>query len=53
MLVNSKKALEKAKKEKFAIPSTNFIDNNSARVYVNTAEEKKSPIDTIICSIPC
>lgn len=44
MLVNSKKALEKAKKEKFAIPSTNFIDNNSARVYVNTAEEKNLPL---------
>ena len=36
--------LEKAKKEKFAIPSTNFIDNNSARVYVNTAEEKNLPL---------
>lgn len=44
MLVNSKKALEKAKKEKFAIPSTNFIDNNSARVYVKTAEEKNLPL---------
>jgi ketose-bisphosphate aldolase, class II len=44
MLVNSKKALETAKKEKFAIPSTNFIDNNSARVYVNTAEEKNLPL---------
>lgn len=44
MLINSKKALENAKAEKFAIPSANFIDNNSARVYVNTAEENNLPL---------
>lgn len=44
MLANSKKALEKAKKGKFAIPSANFIDNNSARVYVKTAEKNNLPL---------
>lgn len=44
MLINSKEALLKAKSEKFAIISANFIDNNSARVFVKTAEDKNLPI---------
>lgn len=44
MIINSKKALLEAKKNNFAIISANFIDNNSARVYVKTAEEYNFPI---------
>ena len=44
MIINSKKALLEAKKNNFAIISANFIDNNSARVYVKTAEELDLPI---------
>lgn len=44
MLINSKEALLKAKSEKFAIISANFIDNNSARVFVKTAEDNNLPI---------
>lgn len=44
MIFNSKEILLKAKKQKFAVPSTNFIDLNSARVYVKTAEEQSLPL---------
>src|SRR5699024_10383528 len=44
MLVNSKELLKVAKKERFAIPATNFIDLDSARVYVRLAEERNLPL---------
>lgn len=44
MLVNSKKILIKAKEEKFAVPSANFIDLNSARTYVAVSNEKNLPL---------
>lgn len=44
MLVNSKKIFSDAKKKRFAIPATNFIDLNSARVYVETAENRNLPL---------
>lgn len=44
MLVHSKELLLTAKKKKFAIPATNFIDLDSARTYVDTAEKEKKPL---------
>lgn len=44
MLVNSKELLLQAKKRKFAIPATNFIDLDSARVFVETAEKRGLPL---------
>ncbi|MBR7926821.1 class II fructose-bisphosphate aldolase [Aerococcaceae bacterium zg-ZUI334] len=44
MIVNSKKLLTIAKKKKFAIPATNFIDLDSARTFVNVAEKRKLPL---------
>lgn len=44
MKINSKEILIKAKKEKYAIPSANFIDLDSARVYVKYAEENNLPL---------
>lgn len=44
MLVNSKELFKIAKKKKFAIPATNFIDLNSARLYVQTAEKRNLPL---------
>ncbi|GEM02718.1 fructose-bisphosphate aldolase, class II/tagatose 1,6-diphosphate aldolase GatY/KbaY [Halolactibacillus halophilus] len=44
MLVNSKELLLKAKNEKFAIPATNFIDLDTARVFVNVAEQRGLPL---------
>lgn len=44
MLVNSKEILLEAKAKKFAVPSTNFIDLNSARTYVKVAGEKNLPL---------
>lgn len=44
MLVNSKKVLLEAKKNKFAVPATNFIDLDSARTYVEVAEERGLPL---------
>jgi len=44
MLVNSKKMLESARKENFSVPATNFIDIDSARVFVNVAEERGLPL---------
>lgn len=44
MLVNSKKLLLESKKNKFAIPATNFIDLNSARTFVRIAEKRKLPL---------
>lgn len=44
MLVNSKELLLNAKKKKYAIPATNFIDLDSARTFVNVAEKRKLPL---------
>ncbi len=44
MLINSKKVFEQAKKKGFAIPATNFIDLDSARAYVEVAEERGLPL---------
>lgn len=44
MLVNSKEILLAAKEKGFAVPSTNFIDLDSARAYVETAEVLGLPL---------
>lgn len=44
MLVTSKEVLNNAKKGKYAIIAPDFIDLNSARVFVQTAEEMNRPI---------
>ena len=44
MLVSSKELFKYANKENFAIPATNFIDLDSARSYVKTAEKLNKPL---------
>lgn len=44
MLTNSKEILLMAKEKGFAVPATNFIDLDSARTFVNTAEERGLPL---------
>ncbi|HCM90000.1 MULTISPECIES: class II fructose-bisphosphate aldolase [Vagococcus] len=44
MLVSSKELFQLAQKNSFAIPATNFIDLDSARTYVETAEKCRKPI---------
>lgn len=44
MLTNSRKILLEAKTSGFAVPATNFIDLDSARIFVNTAEERGLPL---------
>lgn len=44
MLVSSKKMLEKAKAENYAIPAPNFFDLDSARTYVEVAEKLGKPL---------
>lgn len=44
MLVTSKDMLEKARAGGYAIPSPDFVDSNSARAYVQVAEELNAPI---------
>lgn len=44
MLVTSKKVFQQAQKKSFAIPATNFIDLDSARTFVETAEKLKKPL---------
>lgn len=44
MLVTSKELFRLAEEGKFAIPATNFIDLDSARTYVDTAEDLKLPL---------
>lgn len=44
MLVNSKELFKVSQERKFAIPATNFIDLDSARSYVETAEKLKRPL---------
>lgn len=44
VLINSKELFKIAQKERFAIPATNFIDLNSARSFVEVAEERNLPL---------
>jgi len=44
MLVTSKELFRLAEDGKFAIPATNFIDLDSARTFVDTAEDLKLPL---------
>ena len=44
VLINSKQLFLEAKKKRFAIPATNFIDLDSARVFVEVAEERGLPL---------
>lgn len=44
MLVSSKELYKIAEEKNFAIPATNFIDLDSARTYVETAEKLKKPL---------
>ena len=43
-MLNSKKILQYARRNQFAIPAVNFIDFNSARAYVQVAEKKSLPL---------
>lgn len=44
MKINTKKMFEVAQEKKFAIPATNFIDLESARIYTEVAESRKLPL---------
>ncbi|GAB2027947.1 class II fructose-bisphosphate aldolase [Lactovum odontotermitis] len=44
MLISSKKMLEKARKENFAVPAPNFFDLDSARSHVKVAEKLNKPV---------
>lgn len=44
MLVNSKEVLTEAHNKGFAVPATNFIDLDTARVFVSVAEERGLPL---------
>lgn len=44
VLINSKELFKFAQQEKFAIPATNFINLNSARAFVDVAEERGLPL---------
>ncbi|MGT2846441.1 class II fructose-bisphosphate aldolase [Streptococcus massiliensis] len=44
MLVTSKELLQYAKKHHFAVPATNFVNLESARAYVKTAEKLGLPL---------
>lgn len=44
MLVNAKEMLELAKKGRYAIPAPDYIDLDSARVFVRVAEELGKPL---------
>lgn len=44
MLVSSKELFKVANQNNFAIPATNFIDLDSARTYVETAEKLNKPL---------
>ena len=44
MLVSTKEMLEKAHAEGYAIPSPDFVDSNSARVYARVAGELHAPL---------
>ncbi|WP_196602793.1 class II fructose-bisphosphate aldolase [Pectinatus frisingensis] len=44
MLVSTKDMLKKAKENKFAIPSANFVDQISVKAHIKTAEEMGLPL---------
>lgn len=44
MLVTSKELFKVAMKKSFAIPATNFIDQNTLRAYIKVAETRKMPL---------
>lgn len=44
MLVNAKEMLCKARREHYAVPSTNFVDWLTAETYVTCAEKKNLPL---------
>lgn len=44
MLVNSKKILDEAKKGRYGVPAPDYLDLDSARVFVRTAESMKLPL---------
>lgn len=44
MLFSSKKILDKARKENFAIPAPNFIDQTSAKAHIEVAEKLNLPL---------
>lgn len=44
MLVTTKDMLQKARAGGYAIPSPDFVDSNSARAFVQVADELKAPI---------
>ncbi|UWP58810.1 class II fructose-bisphosphate aldolase [Ruminococcus gauvreauii] len=44
MLVNSKEILQEAKKGRYAVPGPNFVDLDSARVFVQVAQKMKRPV---------
>jgi len=44
MIVTSKELFKKAKEGNYAIPSANYIDLDSARVYVKVAEKENKPL---------
>lgn len=44
MLVTSKQLFDIALKENFAIPATNFVDQNTLRAYIAVAEKRNLPL---------
>jgi len=44
MLATSKRILQAAKEKHFAVPSANFVDQLSARAYIEVAEELQLPL---------
>ena len=44
MLVSSKELFKSARKNNFAIPATNFVDQNSAKAYISVAEKLNLPL---------
>jgi len=44
MLVTSKELFDIALKKRFAIPSTNFVDQNTLRAYISVAENRQLPL---------
>lgn len=44
MLVSSKELYKAARKDNFAIPATNFVDQNSIKAYIEVAEKLNLPI---------
>ena len=44
MLVTSKELFDIASKKKFAIPATNFVDQNTLRAYIKVAEKRQLPL---------